>query len=139
MKDGKDRIDDYRKDVESDEIPFQKWIVMLKDYKNNQKDPKIFIRQFMAQGYYDAYDMVRSYAERSNQEILWFKEKRVCPEYYLTSFPWLEYSCRYCNARISDKDPLTCNINGCTAILCSKNCIRNHMLMRHKNCYTNFA
>ena len=134
MKLDKERImNNRKKDVERDELAFEKWVIMVKDYEKQQKkDPKIFIRQFMAQGYYEAYDIARSYAERSKLEIVWFKEKRLCPEYYSKYFPWLEYFCTYCNRKFNDKDPLTCNIKGCQAILCSKNCINNHIQLKHK-------
>jgi hypothetical protein len=59
-----------------DEIPAEKWLVA---YRNpiSKKHPggSIFMRQFYAQGYYEAYDTVLTHAEKMNLNSVVPREK----------------------------------------------------------------
>ena len=61
---------------EENVVPYEKWIV---SFSNSRKGPvRTSFREFFAQGFYEAYDIVMSYAEKQNVDIRWFKEKRNC-------------------------------------------------------------
>jgi len=61
---------------EKNAIPYEKWVVSFADCRKSKI--KISYREFFAQGFYEAYDTVMSYAEKQNLDIRWFKEKRNC-------------------------------------------------------------
>lgn len=122
---------DLDKRIGIDYLPLEKWIVLLRDNDNLKEYPSVFFRQFLAKDYYEAYDIVRSYAERSNFEIVWFKEKRECPEYYSKAFPFLEFFCTYCNRKFNSVYQVNCNLDECNAIFCSSICIKEHVKLKH--------
>ena len=122
-----------RKDTASDdEIPAEKWLVA---YRNpiSKKHPggSIFMRQFYAQGYYEAYDTVLTHAEKMNLEILWFREKRSCESFLNRDFPELESLCTYCNKIFNYVEPVPCFNDHCVAEFCSKECMSDHYRLRH--------
>jgi hypothetical protein len=129
-----------RKDViqnEDDLIPSEKWLVA---FRNRNIDPycqKISIREFLSPGFYEAYDRVATFAENTNVEILWFKEKRMCHEPLMNSnHISLEWFCTYCNLESNLQDSIPCNELGCTANLCSRTCYDEHMQLKHRGSVT---
>ena len=124
-------IKDPNKITDNDFLPLEKWIVLLRSYGGLKKHPKVFFRQFLAKDYYEAYDILRSYVDKSNFEIVWFKEKRECPEYYSKTFPFLEFHCTYCNREFHNDNQLNCDIGKCQAIFCSSICIKEHIRLKH--------
>jgi hypothetical protein len=119
---------------EEDIIPYEKWLVAFKN--NNSKRfsrGSLFLRQFYAPGFYEAYDMVATYSEKFLVEVLWFKEKRNCGYPYLyQNYPQLESLCTYCNAMFNHIEPIPCSKTNCFAEFCSKECVLNHYNIRHK-------
>jgi hypothetical protein len=116
-----------------DEIPAEKWLVA---YRNtaSKKHPggSVFMRQFYAPGYYEAYDTVLTHAEKMNLEVLWFREKRSCEPFLNRDFPELEAICTYCNKKFNHAEPVPCGHEGCGAEFCSRECMADHRAMRHK-------
>jgi hypothetical protein len=123
-----------RKKVASDdEVPIEKWLVA---YRNpvSKKHPggSVFIRQFYAPGFYEAYDTVLTHAENMNLEVLWFREKHSCEPFLNCGFPDLESLCTYCNKKFNHLEPVPCIHEGCKAEFCSRKCMADHLAMRHK-------
>jgi hypothetical protein len=123
-----------KKIASADDLPAEKWLVAYR--KAMYDSPKkaggsVFVRQFYAAGYYEAYDIVVSHAERMNLEILWFHEKRSCEPFFNKNFLELETICTYCNKKFNYTEPLPCTIDGCKAELCSKQCLADHCKLRH--------
>lgn len=110
---------------EEELVPLEKWLVCLR------KDGRSFTRQFMAEGYYEAYDTVLTHAEKRRAEVLWFKEKRNCGHHLNRSYPELESICVYCSALFNDREPVPCREEGCEAIFCSRNCMEDHCHFRN--------
>ena len=128
-----DKKHNIRKRIASeDEIPAEKWLVA---YRNpaSRKNPEgsTFLRQFYAPGYYEAYDLVLTHAEKANLEILWFKEKRLCEQFLNHDFPELESLCTYCNKTFNYTEPVPCIHDTCNAEFCSKECMIDHCRLRH--------
>lgn len=118
---------------EKEIIPSEKWLV---SFKNNRTsvNPRVLIRQFYAQGYYEAYDIIRTYAEKLALEIIWFKEKRNCSHYLISKkFPQLESICVYCNRIFNEMEPIPCLQKNCKHIFCSMNCLDNHIRLIHRD------
>jgi hypothetical protein len=122
---------------EDDILPKEKWVVRFIDRRSRKTlQESTFVRQFRAPGFYEAYDMVMTYAEKSNLDILWFKEKRRCGDDYANrNFRELESYCTYCNKKFDHLDPLPCTNGNCSAEFCSKECALNHHFMRHLRHY----
>ena len=122
---------------EDDILPSEKWLVRFINPKSRKtRQESAFVRQFRAPGFYEAYDMVMTYAEKSNLDILWFKEKRRCGDDYMNrNFLELESYCTYCNKQFDHLDPLPCATENCSAEFCSKECALNHHFMRHLRHY----
>jgi hypothetical protein len=123
-----------RKNIASDDdVPAEKWLVAYRNPESN-KHPggSVFIRQFYAAGYYEAYDTVLTYAENMNMEVMWFREKRSCESLLNCDFPELESLCTYCNKKFNDPEPVPCRHEGCKAEFCSRECMADHIAMRHK-------
>jgi len=110
---------------EDEIIPSEKWLVSFR------KNGRSFIRQFRAEGYYEAYNTVLTYAEKRKSEVLWFKEKRNCDQHLNRNYPELETICVYCRAIFNEKEPIPCYDENCKAIFCSKNCMNEHYIFRH--------
>ena len=118
---------------EDDVLPTERWLVRFRNRGSNVSPiGSAFVRQFCAPGFYEAYDTIMTYAERSNLDVLWFKEKRRCGhEYANRNFLELESFCTYCNKKFNHIDPLPCADEDCTAEFCSRTCAENHDAMRH--------
>ncbi len=129
------KIQEKKSAVEEDEILLsEKWLVAFIDH-NSKKNirPFVFVRQFYAPGYYEAYDTVMTYAEKSQISILWFKQKHNCGYPYLNrNYPMLESFCIYCNKKFNHIDPIPCINENCHAEFCSKICMEDHYKIRHK-------
>jgi hypothetical protein len=123
-----------KKIASDDDLPLEKWLVC---YRNpaSRKHPEgsVFVRQFYAAGYYEAYDTVLSYAEKMNMEMIWFREKHSCEPFLNCDVPRLESFCTYCNRKFNDPDPVPCRHNDCNAEFCSRECMENHLAIRHKD------
>ena len=117
---------------EKNTIPYEKWIVSFAD--GRKSTIKISYREFYAQGYYEAYDMVMTYAEKQNLNVRWFKEKRSCgikfSEYEIAK---LESFCTYCNRKFNHQDPVPCIHNNCNSMFCSRNCMNEHIMLLHNS------
>ncbi|HET7642318.1 MAG TPA: hypothetical protein VFK40_02325 [Nitrososphaeraceae archaeon] len=115
-------------------IPSEKWLVSFKKHNKYDLNPKIIIRQFYAQGYFEAYDIVRTFSEKLGLEIIWFKEKRKASDNFLNkTFSMLESVCVYCNGMFNTNEPIPCLQQGCSHIFCSKKCMNNHFKLKHDN------
>ena len=122
-----------KKLASDDDVPAEKWLVAYRN-PESKKHPggSVFIRQFYAAGYYEAYDTVLTYAENMNMEVMWFREKRSCEPFLNCDFPELESLCTYCNKKFNELEPLPCRHEGCKAEFCSRECMANHLALRHK-------
>ena len=113
-------------------IPYEKWIVSFSDSRKN--NIKISYREFFAQGFYEAYDIVMTFAEKQNVDVRWFKEKRNCggsiSNYKITK---LESFCTYCNRKFNHVDPMPCNHANCHSIFCSRECLDDHLMLPHRS------
>ena len=123
------------KKVEKEIIPSEKWLVSFKNHNNNKNKnmtPKIIIRQFYAQGYFEAYDIVRTISEKLDLEVIWFKEKRNCSSLLINkTFPILESICVYCNRLFNGNEPIPCIHEKCIHIFCSLDCRNDHYRLKH--------
>jgi hypothetical protein len=119
-------------DDDKDDIPFEKWLAAFRN-PSSFKGPEgsAFVRQFYAQGYYEAYDTVLTYAEKMNVELLWFREKRNCGQYLNSNYPALESICTYCNKKYG-YEPIPCIREDCVMEFCSKDCMDEHVHLRHR-------
>ena len=129
------KIKEKKYAVNEDEIlPYEKWLVSFKNSNSvKNPEPSIFVRQFYAPGFYEAYDIVVTYAEKSNVDVLWFKEKQNCARNYINNnYPTLESFCTYCNNKFNHIDPIPCTEDDCYAEFCSKQCTMDHYKMKHK-------
>lgn len=119
---------------EDEILPYEKWLVAFQNnFSPTILEDTVFLRQFFAPGFYEAYDMVATYAEKSQVEILWFLEKRECGIPYLNSeYPELESLCTYCNNFFNLHDPIPCPDPQCSAKFCSRNCLQAHIDIKHK-------
>ena len=131
---GKKRGDNEIALRENEILPSEKWLVAFKcDSDTKSFEKTVFIRQFYAPGFYEAYDTAATYAERFQVEVLWFQEKRNCGNPYTNySYPQLESLCTYCNNRFSHQDTIPCLDPKCSATLCTKNCLQDHIAFKHK-------
>lgn len=117
---------------EKEIIPSEKWLVSFKNYNNKNTTPQTIIRQFYAQGYFEAYDIVRTFSEKFDLEIIWFKEKRNCSSLFINkTFPILESICIYCNKIFNGNEPIPCIQEKCIHIFCSLDCRNNHYRLKH--------
>ena len=118
-----------------DELPAEKWLVAFQNpaSKKYTKKGPVIMRQFYSTGYYEAYDTVLTHAEKTNLEVLWFREKRLCEPLINVNFQELESICTYCNKRFNHAEPVPCVDERCNAEFCSKQCMADHKAMRHKN------
>ena len=114
-----------------DELPLEKWLVAYRSpsSKRGQEGAK-FVRQFFAPGFYEAYDIVLSHAEKMNLEVLWFREKRNCGHYMNRNYPELEGLCTWCNRKFG-QEPVPCAHGGCELVFCSRDCMNEHSYHKH--------
>jgi hypothetical protein len=108
-----------------------KWLVAFRN-RNSGSDGIICIREFQCGGYYDAFERVQGYAEKTNTEVLWVKEKSTCDEplAYSNQLP-LECFCTYCNVEHNTEDSIPCQELHCNSILCSRKCFEYHVQLKH--------
>ena len=126
------RIREIKPAIKEDNIiPYEKWIVAFSNPR--KKSNKLSYREFFAQGFYEAYDTVMTYAEKLNVDIRWFKEKRNCGDLFTNhKFIELESFCTYCNNMFNHQDPIPCINKNCYSIFCSKNCMNEHISLLHR-------
>jgi len=131
MKIRKEKKNTFTKKLEKEIISSEKWLVSFKHYNKNKTRQPI-IRQFYAQGYFEAYDIVRTISEKLDLEIIWFKEKRNCSDLFINkTFPILESICVYCNRIFNSNEPIPCIQEKCIHIFCSLDCRNNHYRLKH--------
>ncbi len=110
----------------------EKWLVA---FIRSDNINKVFYRQFFAMGFYEAYDKVMTFAEKTNYQILWYKEKRKCGLYYTKiNIPSLENICTFCNKKFNNIEPIKCNFDNnfiCTSEFCSFICRNDHFYHIH--------
>ena len=134
MKDIDDysNLDDISKKDELENPVEEKWIVA---FIRPNTLRKIYYRQFYAMGFYEAYDRVMTFIEKTNYQILWYKEKRNCGLYFTKKeIPFLEFVCTFCNNKFNNMEPIKCNFenkNTCTSEFCSFNCRQEHFYYVH--------
>lgn len=123
-----------RKEVASDDdVPAEKWLAAYRNPASKKHpDGSVFIRQFYASGFYEAYDTVLTHAENMNLDVVWFREKRSCEHFLNCDFPELESLCTYCNKKFNHIEPVPCRHESCSAEFCSRKCMEDHRAMRHK-------
>ena len=111
----------------------EKWIVSFIKSTNNLN--KIYYRQFYAAGFYEAYDKIMTFMEKTNYKILWYKEKRKCDPYFKKKeLLSLENVCTFCNRKYSTLEPIKCNFGDnsiCASEFCSFNCRQDHLYYIH--------
>lgn len=110
----------------------EKWIVSFIKMDNLKK---IYYRQFFAAGFYEAYDRVMTFVEKTNYKILWYKEKRKCGAHFTNKeIPYLEFVCTFCNNEFNNIEPIRCNFengNQCKSEFCSLHCRHEHFYLLH--------
>ncbi len=110
----------------------EKWIISFIKVDNLRK---VYYRQFFAAGFYEAYDRVMTFVEKTNCKILWYKEKRKCGLYFANKeIPYLEFVCTFCNNRFNNIEPIKCNFennNHCKSEFCSLYCRQEHFYYMH--------
>ncbi len=113
-------------------IPKSLWLAAFIKFNSKiDTKPEKIIRQFYACGFYEAYDITRTYAERMRYDILWFKEKNKFKNLENKDIKFLESICTYCNRKFNEIEPVYCNINRCNKIFCSRKCITEHVHYKH--------
>jgi hypothetical protein len=129
--DNKMEIDGVLSD-DHDITPMEKWLVAFRNRNSRQTTGSIHIREFQCGGYYDALERVQGYAEKTDNEVLWFKEKRDCDESlaYSIQLP-LGCFCTYCNVEHNTEDSIPCQEQHCSSILCSRKCYEHHVRLKH--------
>jgi hypothetical protein len=121
-----------KKVAAGDELVPEKWLVAFRNPNSRRRpDDSVFVRQFFAPGYYEAYDTVMTHAERMRLEVLWFREKRSCEPFLNQSFAELESICTYCNKKFNHREPIPCSAAECTGEFCSRECIAAHSKIKH--------
>jgi hypothetical protein len=126
-------VDEHDKAVASgDDVVAEKWLVAFRNPASKKHpDGSAFIRQFFAPGYYEAYDIVMTHAEKMNLEVLWFREKRACEPFLNRMFPEIESICTYCNRKFNHAEPIPCAVAECAGRFCSRKCIAEHKKIKH--------
>jgi hypothetical protein len=126
-------MQDKRKEAVGDEIPAEKWLVAYRNPQSKKRpEGSAFMRQFYAPGYYEAYDTVMTYAEKSKLEVLWFREKRSCEPFVNSDFPVLESLCTFCNKKFNHAEPIPCHHDNCRSEFCSRECMKEHCVLKHR-------
>ncbi len=125
-------FDDVSKKDKLENPAEEKWIVA---FIRTDTLKKIYYRQFYAAGFYEAYDRVMTFMEKTNCNILWYKEKRNCGLYFTKKeIPYLEFVCTFCNNKFNNIEPIKCNFenrNVCTSEFCSFHCKQEHFYYVH--------
>jgi hypothetical protein len=105
-------------------------------FTTSTKIDSVNYRQFLAAGYYDAYDKVLTFAEKTFYKVLWFKEKRKCgSDLSDRIIADLEHLCTFCNKEFDLLEPIKCSFDSdqkpCNAVFCSFNCKEEHFYLKH--------
>jgi hypothetical protein len=121
-----DHVSDYEPIVEY-------WVMAF--FKSHSKN-RIYYRQFTAAGFYEAFDIVMTFSEKTSCQILWYKEKRKCDSKFKeVGIPLLENICTFCNKEFNDIEPLKCNYEknnfSCRSEFCSLDCKQDHFYFNH--------
>jgi hypothetical protein len=118
-------------DPNEEPIISEKWVVAL---LSNSINHKWMLKEFYARDYYEAFDIVMTYTEKTKAEVLWFKEKRNLgyPESNI-NFPQLELFCTYCNNRFANIELIPCVRENCNSNFCSKKCLENHLYLHRQD------
>lgn len=118
---------------QENDLPYEKWLAAFRNGPDSWMSKEHeFLRQFHATGFYEAYDIVATYAEKSQVEILWFMEKRECGQPFVSNnYPELESICTYCNCLFSYLDSIPCPFPRCNSVFCSKICLQDHTGLKH--------
>ena len=115
------------------EPPEEYWVIaFFKSYSKN----KTYYRQFMAAGFYEAFDTVMTFSEKTSCQILWYKEKRKCDSKFTKlGIPLLESFCTFCNKEFNNIEPIKCNYEkndlSCKSEFCSLDCKQEHFYFKH--------
>lgn len=121
-------------DNESDSEPIAEYWVMA-FFKSDSKN-RTYYRQFTAAGFYEAFDIVMTFSEKTSCQILWYKEKRKCDSKFTASgIPLLENICTFCNKEFNNIEPIKCNYeksnSNCSSEFCSLECKQDHFYFKH--------
>ena len=113
-------------------IPDVKWLLAFRNRNVDGTGGIVSIREFRCGGYYEAFERVMCYADKTGAEILWFKEKRECnePLNFSTQLP-LGCFCTYCNTEHNTQETVPCKVPNCNAAFCSRECYGLHMKLKH--------
>lgn len=119
-----------KSEARESDLPSEKWLAAFRN-PASRKGPEgsAIVRQFYAPGFYEAYDIVLTHAEKMNLQVLWFREKRNCGPYMNRNFPPLEGLCTWCNKRF--QEPVPCANDSCEFEFCSKACMQEHAVRKH--------
>lgn len=126
-----DMANDELDSIPNENLPEEKWIVAL---VKNDNFEKIYYRQFFATGFYEAYDRIMTFSEKTGFKILWYKEKWKC-DYIDDKLINLESFCTFCNKKFNNIEPIMCNFEetlfSCRSSFCSFDCRREHIYYLH--------
>lgn len=127
------KIDDRDDGDRDDELISEYWVLAFID---STKRHPVTYRQFLATGYYDAYDTVLTFAEKTFCKVIWFKERRKCrSDLSDIEIPDLEHICTFCNNEFNLPEPVRCGFNSnqksCNAEFCSFHCKEEHFYLKH--------
>jgi hypothetical protein len=119
---------------ESDGEPIAEYWVMA-FFKSDSKN-RTYYRQFSAAGFYEAFDIVMTFSEKTSCQILWYKEKRKCDSKFTAlGIPLLENICTFCNKEFNNIEPIKCNYeknnSNCSSEFCSLECKQDHFYFKH--------
>jgi hypothetical protein len=110
----------------------EKWVIAFIKLDGSNK---IYYRQFFAAGFYEAYDRVMTFIEKTNHKIVWYKEKRKCGMHFMdTEIPYLESICTFCNKKFNNIEPIKCSFEDkdqCISEFCSLYCRQEHYYFMH--------
>lgn len=127
------RVDENDENDENDGLISEYWILA---FTSPTKLDSVIYRQFLAVGYYDAYNKVLTFAEKTFYKIIWFKEKRKSgPDLNDRVIPELEHICTFCNKEFNLLEPIRCDFNSnqklCKGEFCSFDCKEEHFYLKH--------
>lgn len=120
-----------KRQARESDLPAEKWLVAYRNPASGKgPEGSTIVRQFYAPGFYEAYDIVLTHAEKMDLQVLWFREKRNCGPYMNRNFPPLEGLCTWCNKKFRE-EPVPCAHDGCEFEFCSRECMKEHAGRRH--------
>jgi hypothetical protein len=61
---------DPRRIAQDSDPPGEKWLVAFRNPSSRSRPDSSLVREFLAPGFYEAYDIVMTFAERTNFEVL---------------------------------------------------------------------